>query len=349
MENVYMGKQSICKNIKHIIYVSFIIAIICFQLFVLSVNLSIANDTVVEITPKGLQFKIEKNISIEREDLYISLKKVEVSYIFKNHSDKDITAEMAFPVPPYQIHDLKIVNHSHKPINFRDFIVEVNKRQITYKKEIRALVNGKDHTALLRNLNISIEDFGKYDFANPNQESDISKLTRENKKVLADLGILNVTEPRWTVEMKYHWTQTFPANNTVNIKHSYTPYYGGRYQVFQEWENKVLGEIDWEIAEGSCLNQKTKKAIEKKMIAKVKETNKMINLNYDWVSYILTTANNWKKPIKDFQLIIEKPENAIMSLCFDHKLLKTSPTRCEANIKNFIPEKDLKVYFIYEE
>ena len=48
---------------------------ICLQLFILSVNLSIANDTLVEITPQGLQFKIEKNISIEREDpLYQSQK-----------------------------------------------------------------------------------------------------------------------------------------------------------------------------------------------------------------------------------------------------------------------------------
>jgi hypothetical protein len=338
---------------EHIIYVSFTRAIFCLLFLILSVNLSNANDTIVEITPRGLQFKTENNISVEKESLYISLKKIEVSYIFRNHSSKDIAVEVAFPIPSYQAQVMKYVPHSHKPIDFGDFKVEVNNRQTPYKKEIRALVEGKDYSALLQNLNISIEDFGKYDFANPKQGNDISRLTKEDRKRLLDLGILveesNRAEPNWTVEMKYHWTQTFPANAPVIIKHTYTPYYGGRYQVFQEWENKVSGEIDREIVEESCLDQKTKKAIEKKMIAKVEQTGEMISLYYDWVSYILTTANNWRKPIKDFHLIIEKPENAITSLCFDHKLLKTSPTRFEAHIRNFIPEKDLKVYFIYEE
>ena len=220
---------------------------------------------------------------------------------------------MAFPIPPYQIFGLKIGNHSHKPINFRDFTVEVNNRQITYKKEIRALVNGKDHTALLRSLNISIEDFGKYDFANPNQESDISKLTEENRKVLVNLGILNVAEPRWTVEMKYHWTQTFPANSNVSIKHSYTPSYGGRYDGFHwnMWTNKLSRDINERIVKESCLAPKTEKAIEKRMIGKL-----TVYIFYTWVSYILTTANNWKTPIKDFYLILEKPRK-----CNDKPLL----------------------------
>lgn len=344
MRIVCKVKRVICEKLQPIVCVGVISAMVCFQLFSALVNPSIANDTIVEITPQGLQFKTEKNISIEREDLYISLKKVEVSYIFKNHSDKDITAEMAFPVPPYKIFDFKIVNHSHKPINFRDFIVEVNNRQITYKKEIRALVNGKDHTTLLRSLNISIEDFGKYDFANPNQASDISKLTEENRKILANLGILNVTEPCWTVEMKYHWTQTFPANSNVSIKHSYTPYYGGEPGTFHwnMWTNKLEGDINERIVKESCLDQKTEKAIEKKMIGKLE-----VYIYYTWVSYILTTANNWKTPIKDFHLTLEKSENAIISLCFDHKLVKTSPNRFEADIENFVPKRDLEVYFIH--
>ncbi|MBI4825929.1 MAG: DUF4424 family protein [Nitrospirae bacterium] len=37
---------------------------------------------------------------------------------------------------------------------------------------------------------------------------------------------------------------------------------------------------------------------------------------------------------------------AIMSLCFDNELTKASPTRFESHIKNFVPEKDLKIYFI---
>jgi hypothetical protein len=49
----------------------------------------------------GIVVRDENNIQIEREDLYISSNKIEVSYIFKNLSQEDITTEVAFPIPPY--------------------------------------------------------------------------------------------------------------------------------------------------------------------------------------------------------------------------------------------------------
>ncbi|MBI4825928.1 MAG: DUF4424 family protein [Nitrospirae bacterium] len=107
-------------------------------------NSSFANDTVAEITPNGLQFKTEENISIEREDLYISLNKIEVSYIFKNHSDKDITVEVAFPIPPYWGLEVANIPYSHYPLNFSDFIAEADGKKIDYKKEVRAFSNGNN-------------------------------------------------------------------------------------------------------------------------------------------------------------------------------------------------------------
>jgi hypothetical protein len=134
---------------QHRILIIIVGLVFFLQLLVSSVTLSSANDTIVEITPQGLQFKTEDNISIEKESLYISLRKIEVSYIFRNHSSKNITAEVAFPVPPYQIHGFIMGNHSHKPINFGDFKVEVNNAQTSYKKELRALVNARNYAPLI--------------------------------------------------------------------------------------------------------------------------------------------------------------------------------------------------------
>jgi hypothetical protein len=334
--------------------------VVCSLIFISFASLLFANDSIVEITPKGLQFKKEENISIEKEELYISLKKVEVSYVFRNHSDKDITVEVAFPVPPYWGADVANISFSHYPLNFSDFIVEVNGKKIDYKKEVRAFADGKDKvdiTDILRGLNISIEDFGGFGSNKPFEKNDILKLSRKDIDRLVKLRIIENLSgdkikpnwvPWWTVVMKYHWTQTFPANSTVNIRHSYTPYHGGEYQRFGKWRNDPLGEIREEIIKESCLDQEIKKAIEKKIRARVEKTGKIVHLDYSWISYILTTANNWKKPIKDFYLILDKPENTILTLCFDHELIKTSPTRFESHIENFIPEKDLKVYFISE-
>jgi len=108
---------------------------------------------------------------------------------------------------------------------------------------------------------------------------------------------------------------------------------------------KLLGSfLPANFVKDSCLDQSARKAIEKKILKKADKIDQ--STYFHFVSYILTTANNWKKPIKDFYLILEKPENAIMSLCFSHKLIKTSPTRFESHIEDFVPKKDLKIYFI---
>jgi hypothetical protein len=64
-----------------------------------------------------------------------------------------------------------------------------------------------------------------------------------------------------------------------------------------------------------------------------------------WVSYVLTTANNWHGPIKDFYLAIEKKADEEMSTCFDQRIRKTGDNRYELRVKDFVPEKDLRVFF----
>jgi hypothetical protein len=318
-----------------------------------------ANDTITEITPQGLHFMTTDNISIERENLYISLNKIEVSYIFRNNSANDITAEVAFPVAPYYGGDVANVPFSHYPLGFGDFEVEVNGKLISCKKEVRAYTKGKnvvDITDFLRDMNISIEDFagttsGGGFGGGPIGHNAIEKLPKEDREKLLKLGAIDSENiPYWIVDIKYYWKQKFPANSTVSIKHRYTPYYGSRFDVFQpspRWPYKE-GEMSTGIVKESCLAQNIKESLEKKMITKVNETGKMTYLGYSWVSYILTTANNWQGPIKEFHLIIEKPEGSILSLCFDNKIVKSGPTRFEAQINNFIPKRDLKIYFISE-
>jgi hypothetical protein len=314
-------------------------------------NIASANDTITEITPQGLKFRTENNISIEREDLYISLNKIEVSYEFRNNSDRDITAEIAFPIPPYWGLAVANIAFGHYPLSFDDFEVEANGKRVDRKKEVHAYTKGeapRDITDILRNMNISIEDFAGFGSSSfPVGRNAIKDLSMKNKSELLKLGAIDSDDvPCWVVDMKFHWTQTFPANSVVRIRHRYTPYFGGDGDYFQRWQGNAEGEINPEMVKESCLDGKTKLSLEKKALTKVNETGKMGHLNYLWVSYILTTGNNWKGPIKEFNLTLEKPEGSILSLCFDDKIVKTSSTRFETHIDNFVPKRDLKVYFI---
>ncbi len=66
------------------------------SLFVLMSDVSLANMTIAAIGAGGLEPVKNENISIEREDLYISPELIKVRYLFKNDTGKDIHAPILF-------------------------------------------------------------------------------------------------------------------------------------------------------------------------------------------------------------------------------------------------------------
>ncbi len=65
----------------------------------------------------------------------------------------------------------------------------------------------------------------------------------------------------------------------------------------------------------------------------------------EWVNYILTAANSWKTPIRQFELIVERPEGDVVSFCWDGKVQKVDKTRFRAKAQDFVPAKELVVCF----
>jgi hypothetical protein len=77
-------------------------------------------------------------------------------------------------------------------------------------------------------------------------------------------------------------------------------------------------------------------------------------LEMAWVDYILTTANSWKTPIKDFTLIIDKrknsghivaPERRYVSMCWDGPVRQMDAAHLFLHKTNFVPKKEIRVAF----
>jgi len=64
------------------------------------------------------------------------------------------------------------------------------------------------------------------------------------------------------------------------------------------------------------------------------------------INYLLTTGASGLGPVKDFKLVIDKgkPER-LVSFCFDN-VKKISPTSFEVRMKDFTPDRDLKILLI---
>jgi hypothetical protein len=295
-----------------------------------------ANDSTARLGAGGIELVRNVEISMEKEVLFLSPDKVTVDYVFRNNAEKDRTLMVAFPMPeirPIDYLERDVSVPDWESDNFLRFSVTVSGKDIAPALDQRALSYGVDITDELKALGIPL---------NPLTDSArqaVARLPADKVAALDQRGIVaaeegSVPRPAWTLRATYYWTQTFPAKNTVDVSHSYTPAVGGFFYYPGEDYTKATDT-------SYCIDEGTKRAIAKKL----KDAQAQMMLARD-LSYVLVTAANWAGPIGDFTLKLDKKSpDTLVSLCIDG-IEKTGPTTFEARKKDFTPEKDINVLFL---
>lgn len=335
-------------NIKLTNYINCILATI----FIALSSVCHANDSAAASGAGGIQFITEHRIKIAKENIFIGKKFVRksssglpnleniypvvVEYEFINESETDVETLVAFPLPLYGYPWEDLVQDRR----LRQFELEVDGSPREYATEIKALSGNEDVTSILKELNINIEEFGYFSHDSENNEYQISKLETKEQEYLLSKGIIDKDiSPQWKISVVYHWKQNFPANKTVKIKHAYLAIpgfsYGQDIKEFLETQPYL------------CPEPKLIDTLEK-LQAGYGEDKYGIKASIleDNVHYILTTANNWKKPIEKFKLTIEHPIDEYVSFCWDGPIKEISKTQLEVSIENYIPQHELIIYFL---
>jgi len=297
-----------------------------------------ANDSAVETAAGGLRLRKEDSVLMEKERLLISKRIVRVEYDFRNTTNETVVSEVAFPIPPFKY----VFDDMSR--DFADFKAWIDDKPIKVQKEVRGLVKGRDVTEELLKARISIETFGGYDVSTATDQ--ITALKPDMRKRLVNLGIVKehkqkgkVIEysPSWEVSIKYHWQQEFPPGKVVHIKHEYVPVAGYTQVQLQGFKKRITD---------SCIDATTFNEV-KNRVAKAMRKQPLGNnyLSAGWVSYILTTANTWQTPIRDFEMIVQAEKDEVASLCWDGPLEKVGESKLRARKQDFVPKKDIKAYF----
>lgn len=297
-----------------------------------------ANDSAASIAAGGIVLRDEKRVAMRRERLTMSLSRVTVEYEFVNESQSDVTTEVAFPVPEYAY----AFDGLKGPLDLGGFRAWVDGAEIQVSKQVRALVAGEDHGPLLRNLGIDVERHGNFDPSGwevPGRPNQIAALPADVLGRLVASGTVEAEKPergwpRWTVAITWHWTQTFPAGRTVKVRHEYTPAAGHR-----GIPASALDRLPAELP-GSCPDAAFVRA------ARRAARSEAAWFTVSWVSYILETARSWKQPIGEFELVIDRPEKALVTFCWDGPVEKVGKTRFRAVARDFAPARDLTIYFL---
>lgn len=296
-----------------------------------------SNDSSAALESGELQLTANRDVALEREDLFLSAGEIRVSYRFRNTSNKDVVTLVAFPMPGIEAGvDYSYGVDPDARDSFIDFRLVVDGKELEPKVQLRAIRFGVDQTAILEKHKIPVLPFGEPFYGR------FKTLSAEARAELERAGLVDwstnhgpngtmLPNAHWEAHATYYWEQTFPAGKVTEVSHSYKPVpaisFYGSYTLENEEQTSAY-----------CLGDEAE-AVEAFFKTHPEGTQKEL-------FYILTTANNWQGQIKEFNLTIDKgkPEN-LVSLCFDG-IEKTGPTTFTASLKDFVPEQDLQVLFL---
>ncbi|HJU76929.1 MAG TPA: DUF4424 family protein [Sphingomicrobium sp.] len=302
---------------------------------------ALANDSTASSAAGGLILQRTDAIDMVSEDLFVSAKEIRVSYVFRNRTPRDVETVVAFPMPDHDLSQDYGQDRAY-PSGFR---TRVAGQPVKTRIERRAVLKGKDYTALLRQYGIPLLD---------GPTSVMDRLPAANQKRLVSLGLAGDEEyddtgkgmkhhliPLWTVKETHYWTQRFPAGRDLAVDHRYVPGRGGSVDT-------ILNSPYVEKSDPERRAYIARYCIDREFLAgvqRMRRTNQV--LPNTWIDYILTTGANWRSPIGSFRLVIDKgrPQNLI-SFC-ESGVKKIGPTQYEVRHKNWRPTRDLHVLIIH--
>ncbi|RWQ38939.1 MAG: DUF4424 domain-containing protein [Mesorhizobium sp.] len=309
-----------------------------------------ANDSIAELGTGGLILSRSDAVAMESEDLYISPEKVTVDYVFRNNTDKDVDAIVAFPMPDIEgdPNEMPAIPDGQSD-NFLGFEVTIDGVAAKPQLEQKAFALGIDISADLKAQNVPFYPFG--DAA----KAALAKLPQAVADDWVDRGLIiedtaddgsgmkTVYVPFWQLRSTYWWRSTFPANKAVRVAHRYKPSVGGTSSVSFFYDGQFQGQYA-AYKTRYCMDQTFENAIRKAAKGNPDGTPRYFE---NRIAYILTTGGNWATgTIGKFKLTVDKgdPKN-LVSFCGEN-VRKVGPTRFEMTAQNFYPERDIDILLL---
>ncbi|RUW20672.1 MULTISPECIES: DUF4424 domain-containing protein [unclassified Mesorhizobium] len=316
----------------------------------LSVAPALANDSIAELGTGGLILSRSDAVAMESEDLFISQEKVTVDYVFRNNTDKDVSAIVAFPMPDIEgdPNEMPAIPEAQSD-NFLGFEVTIDGVDAKLQLEQKAFALGIDISADLKAQNVPLYPFG--DAA----KAALAKLPKEvaedweNRGIIIEdtaddgSGMKTVYAPFWQLRSTYWWRSTFPANKAVHVSHRYKPSVGRTSSVSFFYDGQFQGQYAT-YKTRYCMDDGFENAVRK---AAKDNPDGYPQFFESRIAYILTTGGNWASGnIGDFKLTIDKgsPKN-LVSFCGDN-VRKVGPTTFEMTAKDFYPEHDIDILLL---
>ena len=302
---------------------------------------ALANDSTAALGAGGLTLTQTADIRMASEDLFISKAEIHVQYSFVNESGHPITTRVAFPLPDLDMGEMGDVDlnwPTDNPSNALNFVVKVDGREVHPTLEKKAFFKGEDVTELLTRLGAPL-GYPQHGFEEALKALSPSAKQELTRRGMADF-IGDYPHALWVAKETFHWEQTFPSDRPLSVEHTYKPVVGGSFLAQNEFPD-LFRKSDY--FQNFCIDKQTEAAIAQRLKRAAKRINPPGLLLAWYIDYVLTTGANWKGPIGQFRLTVDKEKaDNIVSFCMDN-VHKISPTRFQVELRDFEPTKDLHI------
>jgi Domain of unknown function (DUF4424) len=309
-----------------------------------------ANDSTAELPLGGLAFTRSAEISVESAELTITPEQVTVRYVFLNPGQTPTTATVSFQLPEIDLSEAdNYAVPADDPSNFVAFETKIDGKTVAFKTDQRAYLGNKDVSGSIRSARLPLLLIGA-------QQNRIAELPKKARDRLAGEGLLipagtNVKGQQlysggWTVKTSAMREQTFAPGQPVQVELRYRTSVGMSFDTVLRKglrDNAALAQEVKRYRTAYCVADDLLRGIDRIAGSAEENTARMWERR---ISYVFTTGANWLGPVKDFRLVIDKgrPEQ-LVSFCLDN-VKKITPTSFEVRMKDFTPERDLKILLI---
>jgi len=318
-------------------------------LFLLCASPAPANDSASAIGIGGLTLTRSDAIGMDQEDLYLSRDEVRVRYRFTNRSDKDVETLVSFPVPDLPggvVEDLGDRDlPDYRQLQFR---TTVDGKPVHLDYVERVEVNGRDVTERISRLGWPAR-WNLIDYEQ--QLAFLETMSEADKQSYIREGLLRFAPeydkllvPAWNLVTYVTRKQVFPAGKTVEVTHRYVPLAGGSVGGGLDPEYRKDSDFFEHHVRHFCIDRSFMTAFDRRHGTGPSE--RRLPYMEHWLTYILSSGANWRGPIGDFRLVVDKgkPGN-LVSFCMDG-VTKISPTQFEVRKRNFEPTRDIEVLIV---
>jgi hypothetical protein len=286
---------------------------------------------------------------MDSEELFISKEEVRVRYRFTNHSAGDVETLVSFPVPMLPDGIEGHYSYTSMPdYNRLEFRTTIDGQPAPLHYVQRAEVGGRDVTSLLTAMGWPLRWFDGAD----GQPEFLGKLSAKDKAAFLRDGLLRRSPddpamliPAWNLVTHVTRSQVFPAGKTVEVLHRYVPIAGGSVGGALHRDARK-GEGETQYRRKYCTDKTFFTGFDRRIAALSRASRDGMFYQEVWLSYILRSGANWRGPIGDFRLTIDKgrPGN-LVSFCMDG-VRKISSMQFEVRKRNFEPMRDIDVLIV---